>query len=101
MKDLPDYEIMFEEFKNLLIKLKIRRNIMKEIKELYKKEIELFLETLNIYKGNKIVNTNIELNKQNFEFIKQKMKRIHYNNYDEKILDEAINELLPYLYEVK
>ena len=72
---------------------------MNEIKELYKKEIELFLGTLDIYKGNKIVNTNAEINKKNFEFIKQKMKRIHQDNYDEKVLNEAINELLPYLYE--
>ena len=27
------------------------------------------------------------------------MKQIHHDNFDEKILDEAINELLPYLYE--
>ena len=63
---------------------------MNEIKELYKKEIEFLLGTMNIYKGNKIINTNTEMNKHNFQFIKQKMEQIHQDNYEEEILDEAI-----------
>ncbi len=70
-----------------------------EIVEMYKKEIEEYLTTLSIYKGEKIINKDKQLNAENFRFIKRMFIRMKSGNVDEKLLDKAINELLPYLYE--
>ena len=67
--------------------------------EIYKKEIEIFLGTMGVVKGDKIINTDTTLNKENAKFIKEKMLQLKSNNCDEKILDKAIEELLPYLCE--
>ena len=67
--------------------------------ELYKKEIELFLSTLGIYKGDKEINKNEQLNAENKKFIKEKMMKIHSGNFDEDVLNMAIDQLLPYLYQ--
>lgn len=73
---------------------------MKEIIELYKKEIELFLATLSIFKGNKVINSDKTLNAENKEFIKQKFTQLKSGNINEVALNIAIDELLPYLYQV-
>ena len=41
-----------------------------DLLEAYKKEIEAFLATMGIYKGDKIINNNPEINAKNKEFIK-------------------------------
>lgn len=74
---------------------------MREIIELYKKEIEVFLATLSIFKGNKAINSNKELNVENKEFIKQKFTQLKSGNVNEEALNLAIDELLPYLYQVE
>lgn len=73
---------------------------MKEIIELYKNEIEIFLATLSIFKGNKVVNLDKTLNAENKAFIKKKFTQIKGGNIKEEALDKAIDELLPYLYQV-
>ena len=73
---------------------------MKEIIELYKKEIELFLATLSIFKGHKVINSDKTLNAENKEFIKQKFTQLKSGNINEVALNIAIDELLPYLYQV-
>ena len=69
----------------------------KEIIAIYEKKIEIFLGTLNIRKSNSIVNTDKKLNEENKQFIKQKMLQMYANNLDEKLLDIAIDNLLPFL----
>ncbi len=73
---------------------------MREIIELYKKEIEVFLATLSIFKGNKVINSDKTLNAENKEFIKQKFTQLKSGNINEVALNIAIDELLPYLYQV-
>lgn len=65
--------------------------------ELYKKDIELFLGTMKIFKGNKIVNTNKYKNALNKKFILDKMSKKYAGNFDDKLLEIAVDELLPYL----
>ena len=72
---------------------------MREIIELCKKEIELFLATLSIFKGNKVINSDKALNAENKEFIKKKFTQLKSGNINEEVLDIAIDELLPYLYQ--
>lgn len=72
----------------------------REIIELYKKEIELFLAPLHIVKGETIINTEANLNDQNKAFIKQKMNEIKAGNFDKDLMDKAIDELLPYLRQI-
>ena len=65
--------------------------------ELYKKDIELFLGTMKIFKGNKIVNTDKYKNELNKKFILDKMSELYAGNFDDKLLEIAVDELLPYL----
>lgn len=67
--------------------------------EVYKKEIEIFLATMGIFKGDKIINNNSKANAETKEFIKKQMQKMFSGNLDEDILNKAIDELLPYLYE--
>lgn len=72
---------------------------MRETIELYKKELEFFLATLSIFKGNKVINSDKALNAKNKEFIKQKFTQLKCGNVNEAALNIAIDELLPYLYQ--
>ena len=74
---------------------------MRETIELYKKELEFFLATLSIFKGNKVINSDKALNAENKEFIKKKFTQLKSGNVNEAALDIAIDELLPYLYQVE
>lgn len=71
----------------------------RELVNIYKKQIEFFLATLDIYKGTNIINNDKKLNLENKQFIKDKMLQMNANNVNEKLLDIAIDELLPYLYQ--
>ncbi len=66
--------------------------------ELYKKELEFFLSTLGISKSTIIINKDKKLNDENSQFIKQKYIQIKSGNVNVKLLDIAINELIPYLF---
>ena len=70
-----------------------------DLLEAYKKEIEAFLATMGIYKGDKIKNNNPEINAKNKEFIKKHMQKMFSGNLNVGILHKAIDELLPYLYQ--
>lgn len=70
-----------------------------ELLEIYKKEIEVFLATMGIYKGDKIINNNPEINAENKKFIKSHMEKMFSGNLNVGILNKAIDELLPYLYQ--
>ena len=72
---------------------------MNPIIEAYEKEIEIFLATMSIFKGTRIMNDNNPNEKENKKFIKTKFLQMKSGNIDEKILDKAIDELYPYLYE--
>ncbi len=74
---------------------------MRETIELYKKELEVFLATLSIFKGNKVINSDKTLNAENKEFIKKKFTQLKSGNVNEVALNIAIDELLPYLYQVE
>lgn len=71
-----------------------------QIKELYKKRIELILKNLNIHRKSGCVNESkkfMNLSKNPVYEIKQFY--IKFNpSYDEKVLIESIEELLPELY---
>ena len=71
---------------------------MTELVDLYKKELEIFLSTLSIYKGDGIINTDETLNEENRRFIKEKFIRLKSGNVDESVLDKALDALIPYLY---
>lgn len=72
---------------------------MIDLLELYQKEIEVVSGTMGIYKGDKIVNKNPNINAENKEFIKNHMQKIFAGNLNTDILNEAIDNLLPYLFE--
>ena len=67
--------------------------------EIYKKQILIFLRTMNIYLGDTIVNVDERLNHINKDFIKKKMNQIYSGNLNENELNAAIDELMPYLFE--
>ena len=67
--------------------------------EVYKREIEIFLATMGIFKGDKIINNNSKANAETKEFIKKHMQKMCSSNLNDDVLNEAIDELLPYLYE--
>ena len=69
---------------------------MDEELELLKKEIELFLETISLYKGDRIISFDKSVEDHNKKWIKEKMMQIKSGNVDEKLLDKAIDELYPY-----
>ena len=69
----------------------------KELLESYKKTIELFLGTSGVYKGIENVNKDSKNLENEKTFIRDKVIRMKAGNVDEKILDQAIDELLPYL----
>ena len=71
----------------------------RDVIELYKKEIEVFLATLGIFKGKVIVNKDKKLNENNSQFIKEKFIQMRSGNVNEKLLDIAINELMPCLFQ--
>ena len=71
----------------------------RDVIELYKKELEVFLATLGIFKGQEIVNKDQELNEDNSRFIKQKYIQMKSGNVNVKFLDIAIKELMPYLFQ--
>lgn len=73
---------------------------MENLLELYKKEIEVFLATMGIYRSDKVINERAEMDDRNREFIKKQMLKIFAGNRDIDLLNKAIDELLPYLYEV-
>lgn len=73
---------------------------MVNLLELYKKEIEVFLATMGIYRSDKVINERAEMDDRNREFIKKQMLKIFAGNLDIDLLNKAIDELLPYLYEV-
>lgn len=70
---------------------------MKEIKEIYRAELEVFLSTLGVFVGDKKISLNKRLNEENRKFIKEKFIILKSGNVDEEILDLAISEILPYL----
>lgn len=72
----------------------------RDVIEGYKKQIEIFLRPLNIVKVDTVVNKDSETNAKNKNFIKEKMNRIYGANVYEKLMNQAIDELLPYLIEV-
>lgn len=72
---------------------------MKEVKEIYKAEIEVFLSTIGVFIGDKKINLDARLNEENKKFIKEKFIILKSGNLDEEILDLAISEILPYLYQ--
>lgn len=74
---------------------------MDDLLVIYKKELEMYLATLSIFVGDKIVNIDQKLNEENRQFIKKKFFQLKANNVDEAVLDLALDELLPYLYEKK
>ncbi|MCR4661625.1 MAG: hypothetical protein K5765_06455 [Clostridia bacterium] len=65
--------------------------------EKYKKELEEFLSTLGIFKSTVIVNRDKKNYEENAQFIKKMYIRMKSGNVDIKLLDIAINELIPYL----
>lgn len=65
--------------------------------ELYKKELEIFLATLDIKKGSEKVNNDKKLNEENHRFLKMKYIQMKSGNVNETLLDIAIDELMPYL----
>lgn len=67
--------------------------------EAYKEDIRTFLATMDIYVGDKIINNNPEINAKNKDFIKNHMQKMFANNLNVDILNKAIDELLPYLYQ--
>lgn len=67
--------------------------------ELYKKNIEMLLSTLNIFKCETKVNINERIKEENIKFLKKEMLKIYSGNCNEKLLEKAINELYPYLKE--
>ena len=67
--------------------------------EVYKTEIEIFLATMGIFKSYKIINSNSKDNAETKEFIKKQMQKMFSGNLDGDVLNEAIDDLLPYLYE--
>ena len=72
---------------------------MLDLSHVYEKELEMFLSTLSIYKGDKVVNVNLIINEENRNFIKKQFIRMKGGNIEESILDEVLDEMLPYLYE--
>mgnify|MGYP007121295324 CR=1 FL=1 len=72
----------------------------RDVIEGYKKQIEILLRPLYIVKVDTVVNKDSETNAKNKNFIKEKMNRIYGANVDEKLMNQAIDELLPYLIEV-
>ena len=71
----------------------------RDIIELYKKELEIFLATLGIFKGKVIVNKDKKLNEENSQLIKNKYIQMKSGNVNVKLLEIAINELIPYLFQ--
>ena len=67
------------------------------IVEIYKKELEVFLATLDIYKGNVPINNDEKLNAENKEWMKKQFIRIKGGNVEESALNQALDELWPYL----
>lgn len=71
----------------------------RDIIELHKKDIETFLKTLKIYKSETMAYIDESIKEENIKFIKKEMTRIYAGNVNERLLDQAINELYPYLKE--
>ena len=70
-----------------------------ELVALYEKEIEVFLATMGIFKGIKANNYGEEILEDNFNFIFNKMVQLKSGNVDTDALKEAINNILPFLFE--
>ena len=70
-----------------------------DLLEIYKKEIEVFLGTMGIYKGDKIINNDLAINAENKGFIKKYMQKMFADNLNIDMLNQAIDEILPYLYQ--
>lgn len=70
-----------------------------EVIDLYKKDLEVFLATLGIFKGKVIVNKDKKLNEENSRFIKNKYIQMKSGNVNKELLDIATNELIPYLFQ--
>lgn len=70
-----------------------------DIVKCYEKEIELFLGTMGIFKGNRAYNTNFDKIKSNRDFIINKMIKIKAGNIDRVALEKAVDNLLPFLCE--
>lgn len=71
-----------------------------QIKELYKKQIELLLNTIDIHRKSGCVDESkrfMNLSKNPISEIKQFYIKFN-SSYDEKVLIESIKELLPELY---
>lgn len=71
----------------------------RDIIELHKKDIETFLKTLKIYKSETMAYIDESIKEENIKFIKKEMTRIYAGNVNERLLDQAINELYPHLKE--
>ncbi len=71
----------------------------RDLIKLYKKRIEVFLSALNMYKSKTIANIDENIKEKNVKFIKEKMMDIYADNFNEKLFNQAINELYPYLKE--
>lgn len=65
--------------------------------EAYKKQLEMFLAPMGIEKGDKFIKDNESINDGNKNFLREKMLRMNSGNVEGRLLDIAIDELLPYL----
>ncbi len=70
-----------------------------EIVKLYEKEIEIVLATMGTFKSKSICNTDPNKMKDDRDFIISHMMRIKSGNIDRDILEKAVDNLLPYLFE--
>lgn len=70
---------------------------MATIKEVYMKEIEVYLEILGITKQNHVVNHPECISDVFQKDLKNRFLRMTSGNVDEEILNQAIEEIVPYL----
>ncbi|MBR2013190.1 MAG: hypothetical protein IJ995_03130 [Clostridia bacterium] len=67
---------------------------MKELIELYKREIALFLGTLNIHIGDYQAHTVSNNSEADKKFIKEKFINMKSGNVNEEALNKALDELM-------
>lgn len=77
--------------------MKLGGNIKATTKELYMKQMEVYLKILNINKQDHIVNQPECLSEEFQKDLKKHFLRITSGNVDEEVLDQAIAEIVPYL----
>lgn len=70
---------------------------MATIKELYMKQMEVYLKILGITKQDHVVNQPECLSEAFRKDLKKHFLRMTSDNVNEEILDQAITEIVPYL----